>query len=422
VAERRDGDVEPTPRPGTAARLLVSLLFLGLAGAGAAWWLGWFHLPPVTRVPRAELVLAPPEPEQPPPAEAPAPASPAPIAEATVAPAPSPAPEATAPVAASPEAAPPVAATPEATAPVAPPPAAEPAVPATPAPQAETPAAPVPRRAAPIKLSPAPDPALVETGRDGPLPIIGRDGREPWRVYARPFDAADARPRLAIVIAGLGLSAIPTASAVDGLPGEVSLSFDSYARELPTWIARARAGGHEVLLSLPMEPAGYPRQDPGPYALLTALSAAQNEERLDWVLSRATGYVGLTSTDAPRFAADQQSLSPILEVLKKRGLLLVEGSSEKSVAGALSVALNLPRVASDRILDDEASREAIDQRLADLEAAARQNGAALGIGYAYPATIERVAAWAKTLDEKGLALAPVSALAALPGEHQGAAR
>jgi len=428
VAERRDGDVEPTPRPGIAARLLVSLLFLGFAGAGAAWWLGWLHLPPATRVPRAELVLAPPESGQAPlaatpRAEAPPPASPAPTAEATVPPPSAPAPEATAPVAPAAEATAPVAPAPEATTPVAPPPAAEPAAPATSAPVAETTAAPVPRRAAaPIRLSPAPDPALVETGRDGPLPIIGRDGREPWRIYARPFDPADTRPRLAIVIAGLGLSAIPTASAVDGLPGEVSLSFDSYARELPTWVARARAGGHEVLLSLPMEPADYPRQDPGPYALLTTLSAAQNEERLDWVLSRATGYVGLTSTDAPRFTTDQDSLSPILEVLRKRGLLLVEGSSEKSVAGALSVALNLPRVASDRVLDDEASREAIDQRLADLEAAARQNGAALGIGYAYPATIERVAAWAKTLDEKGLALAPVSALAALPGEHQGAAR
>ena len=171
-----------------------------------------------------------------------------------------------------------------------------------------------------------------------------------------------------------------------------------------------------------MEPPDHPRQDPGPYALLTSLSAAQNEERLDWVMSRATGYIGLVSTGAPRFTAAQESVSPVLEVLKKRGLLLVEEVSEKSVAGALTVALNLPRVASDCILDDEASRDSIDQRLGELEAVARQKGAALGIGYAYPATIERVAAWAKTLDGKGLGLAPVSALAALSGERQGAAR
>jgi uncharacterized protein len=390
MAERGGGDVAPEPGPRrrtVAARLLVSLLFLGLAGAGTAWWLGWIHLALPSRVPRAELTL--------PPADAPAP-----IAEATV---PAPPPPAT---------------------PQPPPSAAEPAPAAPPPPPAEAPPPPAPRvaAAAPVTLAPAPDPALVEPGRDGPLPLIGRDGREPWRVYARPFDAADTRPRLAILIAGLGLSAAPTTTAIATLPGAISLSFDSYAKDLPNWVGRARAAGHEVLLSLPMEPVDYPRQDPGPYALLTSLNAAQNEERLDWVLSRATGYIGLTSTDAPHFTAVADSLSPVLDLLKKRGLLLVEGRAEKSIAGALSVAISLPRLASDRILDDEASRDAIDQRLGELEATARQSGAALGIGYAYPATIERVAAWAKTLDEKGIALAPVSALAATSGERQGAAR
>ena len=33
-------------------------------------------------------------------------------------------------------------------------------------------------------LVPAPDPALVETTADGPLPKIARDGRKPWQVYA----------------------------------------------------------------------------------------------------------------------------------------------------------------------------------------------------------------------------------------------
>jgi hypothetical protein len=271
-------------------------------------------------------------------------------------------------------------------------------------------------------LAPAPDPALVEAGPGGPLPIIGPDGREPWQVYARPFDAADDRPRLAIVIAGLGLAAAATATSIDGLPGAVSLSFDCHASELPAWITRARAAGHEVLLSLPMEPADYPQQDSGPHTLLTSSSPGQNLERLDWVLSRASGYIGLTNTDGTRFTAAQESLTPILDALKKRGLLFVEGNAEKSFAGALSVAINLPRVAGDRILDDETIRAVIDRRLVELEETARRNGAALGIGYPYPVTIERVALWAKTLEEKGIALAPVSALAAFPSERKGAAK
>src|SRR5262249_55280366 len=40
-------------------------------------------------------------------------------------------------------------------------------------------------------LVPAPDPNLVENTPDGQLPIIGKDGRQAWQVYARPFDAND---------------------------------------------------------------------------------------------------------------------------------------------------------------------------------------------------------------------------------------
>jgi hypothetical protein len=37
-------------------------------------------------------------------------------------------------------------------------------------------------------------------------------------------------------------------------------------------------------------------------------------------------------------------------------------------------------------------------------------------------TLERVALWAKTLPEKGIALAPVTALPPLPGDAKGAAQ
>ncbi len=87
-------------------------------------------------------------------------------------------------------------------------------------------------------------------------------------------------------------------------------------------------------------------------------------------------------------------------------------SSEQSVAGPLAQQMGLPRAVSDAMLDTEATRDAIDRHLAELEAAARRGGQALGIGFAYPVTLERVALWAKTLEDKGLALAPVSALAA----------
>ena len=54
----------------------------------------------------------------------------------------------------------------------------------------------------------------------------------------------------------------------------------------------ARLAEHEYLLSIPMEPQGFPLNDPGKQALMTNLSPEQNRTRLDWVLSRIAGYVG----------------------------------------------------------------------------------------------------------------------------------
>jgi polysaccharide deacetylase 2 family uncharacterized protein YibQ len=272
-------------------------------------------------------------------------------------------------------------------------------------------------------LLPAPDSALVETGPHGPLPIVGRDGRQPWRVYGRPFDRTDKRPRIAVIVTGLGPAGAVTDAAINELPGAVTLSFDPYTHRLNEWIDRARAAGHEILLAVPMEPLDYPRQDPGPFTLLTTLSAGDNLERLDWALSRVTGYVGLTNMMGARFTTSERDLAPIFEELKKRGLMFVDGgAAEQSVAGALAKSMNLPRVIADAALDAETTADAIDRRLAGLEALAQRNGAALGIGFAYPVTVERVAAWAKTLEAKALVLAPASALAVSSGEQQGAVK
>jgi uncharacterized protein len=267
----------------------------------------------------------------------------------------------------------------------------------------------------------------VETGPHGILPVIGRDGRQAWRAYGRPFDRADKRPRIAIVITGLGPSGAATETAINDLPGAVTLAFDPYTRRLDEWIARARAAGHEVLLGLPMEPVDYPRQDPGPYTLLTSLSPKENLERLEIVLSRVSGYVGVTGMMGSRFTASQANLMPVLDEIKKRGLMFVDArASAQSVAGSLAQSLGLPHVGADDRLDADPTRDAVDRQLQSLESEARRDGRALGIGFVYPVTLERVALWAGTLEQKGIALAPASALAGAPvepaAEQKGAAK
>lgn len=261
-------------------------------------------------------------------------------------------------------------------------------------------------------LVPAPDPALVEDSPTGPLPKVGKDGRQPWQVYARPFDRSDKHPRIAIVISGLGLDSDATRQAIERLPGTVTLSFDPYARQLVQQINAARQAGHEVLLDLPMEPTDYPRQDPGPATLLTTLDDAQNVARLDWVLSRGAGYVGVTGLSGSRFTSARQSIQPVLIALKERGLMFVDSrSSEQSIAATLARNIGMSWAVSNRLIDAEPSKEGVDHALVDLEGRAHQDGVALGIGTPYPVTMDRIAAWAATLAGKELSLAPVSAIA-----------
>src|ERR1700761_8082059 len=123
-------------------------------------------------------------------------------------------------------------------------------------------------RPAGARPCPAAGPCPARPPARGPLlPIIAADGRASWKAYARPF-ADDGRPKIALVIGGLGLNPDQTKAAIEQLPPEVTLSFSPYAENLQAQIDHARAAGHEVMVEIPMEPLDYPDNDPGPYTLL----------------------------------------------------------------------------------------------------------------------------------------------------------
>jgi hypothetical protein len=261
-----------------------------------------------------------------------------------------------------------------------------------------------------------PDPALIERLRDGSLPRIAEDGRAAWRTYARPFDQADRRPRIGILVAGLGISESATEQVIQRLPGAVTLAFSPYGLRLAEFTAQARADGHEVLVGVPMEPVGFPLNDPGPYALLTSLPWGENNTRLTWVLSRFPGYVGATNVLGPtlrgeRFSASPESMRPFLEVLRTRGLMFVEARPGEAAPQGL------PARGVDVLVDERPIRADIDQRLADLERIARERGGALGLSGASPLAVERLAAWAAGVEARGFALAPASALASPQGRQ-----
>jgi polysaccharide deacetylase 2 family uncharacterized protein YibQ len=241
-------------------------------------------------------------------------------------------------------------------------------------------------------------------------------GDPPWKHFARPFPPSDIRPRIAIVITGLGIVREDyTVAAIGRLPPDVTLSFSPYGHRLPELMAAARKASHEVLLELPMEPRTYPTDNPGPQALLTSLGDAENARRLEWVLSQGQGYVGIATHMGSRFTADAAKLKPVLQTLATRGLLYLDSLYGAGSTGPqLAADLKMARTTNDQFIafeESKQSRAAIDASLGRLEQLARAKGHAVATVLPVPAAIDALSEWARTLDGKGIALAPISAVA-----------
>ncbi|MBS0562163.1 MAG: divergent polysaccharide deacetylase family protein [Proteobacteria bacterium] len=268
-----------------------------------------------------------------------------------------------------------------------------------------------PGRALPGPVA-GPDPTLTEPAKSGGgavLPRMDASGRAPMQAYAAGFDRTTRRPRIGIVLAGIGLNQADSMDAVRKLPDAVTLAVSPYSQRVNGILDTARIAGHEYLLSLPMEPQGFPQNDAGDHALMTGADPAQNALRLDWSLSRIEGYAGVTNAlgvlRGERFSAASELFLPLLAELARRGLFFVDARPGAGYEpGIWSASVDL-------VIDEPPDGASIDAKLRQLEDLARERGGAIGLaGAPRPGTVDRIAVWANGLTAKGLTLAPASAL------------
>ena len=242
-----------------------------------------------------------------------------------------------------------------------------------------------------------------------PHPAPSADGLPAWLAAAVSPPPVDGRPMIALVIDDMGLDRHRSAQIV-ALPGPLTISFMTYAAELPKQAAAARARGHELMVHVPMEP-GSRTVDPGPEPLLVSLEADEIRRRLAHGLTAFDGYVGINNHMGSRFSAYAPGMRVVLEEIKRRGLLFLDSRTTQHPAGpAIARELGVPLAERNVFLDHDNDPRSVAKQIAEMEQFARRNGFVVAIGHPRDATIQALRAWLPRAAGKGFALVPLSTI------------
>jgi polysaccharide deacetylase 2 family uncharacterized protein YibQ len=264
---------------------------------------------------------------------------------------------------------------------------------------------------APAALPAVPVDGLYEDTADGRLPVIRENDKlTPFNAYKRPFKApAPGVPVISIVVMDLGISDNGTQAALNDLPPDVSVAINSYAPNPDFWSNEARAKGHETWIEMPVESDLYPLNDSGPQTLLINAVEKQNLNKLNWTLSRTSGYAGVVTGYQPALMKSDSDSRPILKAIYSRGLGFVDGEPQPTELGELMAAeSNSPYAHNNIWIDIPPTPDHIAISLRQLEVLAQGNGSAIGFIHTSPISLKTLQSWFKTLPEKGIVLAPLS--------------
>jgi polysaccharide deacetylase 2 family uncharacterized protein YibQ len=192
--------------------------------------------------------------------------------------------------------------------------------------------------------------------------------------------------RVALVIDDLGRS-LDDLHAVEGLSVPISYAVLPFEEQTPEVVAELRQRGAEILLHLPMEPAGAAK-DPGPGALRLGMTPEQLRQSTLAALQAVPGASGVNNHMGSGLSADEPSMTAILGLLSSRGLFFLDSrTSAQSVAYRVATRLGLPAAERQVFLDPDPSPEAIRAQFHRLLGLARTRGAAVAIGHPLPETL-----------------------------------
>lgn len=260
-------------------------------------------------------------------------------------------------------------------------------------------------------LPSSPIAGVYEDSPDGFLPAISKDGSKPYKVYAKPSKLYPNIPKISIILTEIGFNSDVNEQIISNMTNRLTLSISPYAENLSQITNTFRQAGFEFMIELPIESIHFPKDDSGPYALLSHLDPAMNLKRLKWNMTRTTGYIGFVTLKESRLVSISSLIEPVLDEIENRGLLFasITAGNEDTNITSLADKLSLPFIPISSEIDTILSEDFINSSLKTLELRSLKEGHVVAYAHSSPLTLKLLSNWINTLEGKGIALVPASA-------------
>lgn len=237
---------------------------------------------------------------------------------------------------------------------------------------------------------------LPPTPQKPELPLHRRPEVEPSPDRIPEFPTPDMRPqppektpepaKVAIIIDDIGYDRA-MARKLLALDPDLTFSVLPFAPHSRSIAREIQRRGNEMMLHLPMEPEEYPAVDPGPGALLSAMTPDELLLQLRKNLDAVPGIKGVNNHMGSRLTAESSRMYQIFTVLKKEGVFFIDSRSTPHTMGRPAARMfRLPFAERDVFLDHEKDPDFIRRQVEQTIRIAKENGQAVAIGHPYAAT------------------------------------
>jgi polysaccharide deacetylase 2 family uncharacterized protein YibQ len=228
---------------------------------------------------------------------------------------------------------------------------------------------------------------LIEGGKDEKLRLLFSWGRP---VAEKKEEAPPPPPGnlVAIIIDDMGNSLDILQEIID-LHTPMTISVLPYSRYAEQTARLAHDNGLEVILHLPGESLNHVEGNNTEGIILSRMEEGEIRALVEEALARVPYADGVNNHMGSKITQEEQSMRPILDLLKERGLFFLDSrTTSQSIAYDLAIRMGLRSAYRNVFLDSTVGVDFSKQKMVELFRLSQKKGSSVGIGHPFPETLQ----------------------------------